>query len=371
MPLQSKHFQDQPKLEAALTSDHDHIIPGATGDHVSKIQSALFILNNAKIESTELENSIYGPSTSQAVFNYKTDRKIINLSYQNKADSIVGRMTIDALDKEILAKEKEGAEPFIKSEIKTVKFIINAFIPKDVPGVTFPVTNGPHIGSTFVFGPPIPGLIMPETPPINPFLLPVPMPVPAFPQPNDLLFRPAFLTNNRSFSLSDTRLNHHFKMHAEVTVSFESNSPRIIDRSLLGGLSIQIEPVLGTVIQTGVSSNSRMHLTQVFPVPAANPFIQLSPNSIALRFDLATSIPLIPGSGEAGDIDMTGLLVIDGSLRTISFDGFIDNFPAFEAIFITNGTQTTSFFQIFPLKGQTPLNLTGPANNPVNLTVLF
>ena len=44
----------------------------------------------------------YGPSTAAAVLAFKTRRNIINRAYQTKADNIVGRMTIAALDAEML-----------------------------------------------------------------------------------------------------------------------------------------------------------------------------------------------------------------------------------------------------------------------------
>ena len=41
MGLQSKLFRGDPKLEAAAVSNPAHIVPGAIGDHVRKIQKAL------------------------------------------------------------------------------------------------------------------------------------------------------------------------------------------------------------------------------------------------------------------------------------------------------------------------------------------
>ena len=41
MALQSKLFRGDAKLEAALISDSAHIVQGAAGAHVGKIQQAL------------------------------------------------------------------------------------------------------------------------------------------------------------------------------------------------------------------------------------------------------------------------------------------------------------------------------------------
>ncbi len=101
MALKSKLFRGNTQLEAAATSDPAHIIPGARGDHVKKIQQALIALDGAKIDS----DGSYGPATSSAVLAFKKRRQIINRSYQQQADNIVGKMTMAALDAEMLKAE--------------------------------------------------------------------------------------------------------------------------------------------------------------------------------------------------------------------------------------------------------------------------
>jgi peptidoglycan hydrolase-like protein with peptidoglycan-binding domain len=87
MALQSHLFRGDLKLEAAAVSDRDHIVPGAFGDHVRKIQLALIRLDGA----TVTPDGAYGPPTAAAALAYKQRRNIINYSYQTKADNIVGR----------------------------------------------------------------------------------------------------------------------------------------------------------------------------------------------------------------------------------------------------------------------------------------
>jgi peptidoglycan hydrolase-like protein with peptidoglycan-binding domain len=101
MSLQSKLFRGDPKLEAAAVSNPAHIVPGAVGPHVAKIQQALIQLDGATIAGNELAASSYGPSTADAVLSYKKKRDIINRSYQSQADNIVGVMTMAALDREM------------------------------------------------------------------------------------------------------------------------------------------------------------------------------------------------------------------------------------------------------------------------------
>lgn len=100
MPLQSQLFRGDPKLEAAAVSDPAHIVQGARGGHVGKIQLALIRLDRAVIAADES----YGPATAAAVTAYKQKRMILNA--QNKVDNIVGKKTIDRLDKEMLAAEQ-------------------------------------------------------------------------------------------------------------------------------------------------------------------------------------------------------------------------------------------------------------------------
>jgi hypothetical protein len=99
MILQSILFRGDQSLQAAAVSDQAHICRGAKGDHVAKIQAALNILDEAALKV----DGDYGPKTARAVLSYKTKRNIINRSYQQSADDIVGRMTIAALDRELTA----------------------------------------------------------------------------------------------------------------------------------------------------------------------------------------------------------------------------------------------------------------------------
>lgn len=132
MPLQSQLFRGDPKLEAAAVSDPAHIVPGARGEHVRKIQLALIQLDGATIAP----DGVYGPATAAAVLAFKQKRNIVNRSYQTTADNIVGKMTMAALDKEVLAKEQAAPDPRV-----CVLFMAS---PVDVPG------SRPRVGLALV-----------------------------------------------------------------------------------------------------------------------------------------------------------------------------------------------------------------------------
>jgi peptidoglycan hydrolase-like protein with peptidoglycan-binding domain len=87
MSLQSKLFRGDPKLEAAAVSDSAHIMLGASGPHVLKIQTALNLLDGAGLDP----DSKYGPATAAAVLAYKRKRNIVNRSYQTTGGPKRGR----------------------------------------------------------------------------------------------------------------------------------------------------------------------------------------------------------------------------------------------------------------------------------------
>lgn len=105
MALFSNLFRGNVALETCALKDSAHVTRGATGDHVAKIQFALFTLDGSRIDRTELVSQQYGQSTAAAVLAFKKKRQIINHSYQSAADDIVGKMTIASLDKAMQLKE--------------------------------------------------------------------------------------------------------------------------------------------------------------------------------------------------------------------------------------------------------------------------
>lgn len=108
MPLRSRLFKGDSALEACLVRDPAHVLVGAMGDHVGKIHSALVVLDCAQIDRAEWSVKRYGSSTAAAVLAYKKKRRIINFTYQTQADDIVGKMTIAALDNEMVAFENRS-----------------------------------------------------------------------------------------------------------------------------------------------------------------------------------------------------------------------------------------------------------------------
>ena len=106
MALQSKLFAGDRLLQACSTQDSAHVAPNAIGDHVSKLQTALFALDKVSVAAPELRSQTYGRSTADAILAYKRRRNIVNHAYQSQADNIVGKLTIARMDAEMLVAER-------------------------------------------------------------------------------------------------------------------------------------------------------------------------------------------------------------------------------------------------------------------------
>ena len=71
MALSSRLFRGDRALEKCAIQDSAHVTRGAAGDHVAKIQFALFTLDGLLIDRAELTLHRYGRSTAAAVLAYK------------------------------------------------------------------------------------------------------------------------------------------------------------------------------------------------------------------------------------------------------------------------------------------------------------
>jgi hypothetical protein len=143
--LQSQLFQGDNALNACLNNDSAHIFFNPAkpnvGPHISKIQDALFILlHEVVIDQKEISAARFGESTEAAVFAYKTKFQIINKNYQPAPDKIVGKMTIEKLDKDMATKEADF--PRMISTARVAAFQRCFIAHQRVVGV-FPSPNDP------------------------------------------------------------------------------------------------------------------------------------------------------------------------------------------------------------------------------------
>ncbi|HEY5808318.1 MAG TPA: hypothetical protein VIT67_10145 [Povalibacter sp.] len=163
MPLRSRLFAGSRELQACLTTDSAHVVPGAQGEHVALIQSALVRFRFLSAENARSEARSYGPHTTAAVLAYKEEHKIINRSYQSQADNIVGRMTIASLDHgisildDLIGGPRRAAPPgpHPKSPTPTVGSGVpnrQPVVARAVTGAAAPLTTVTGAGA---FGPPL------------------------------------------------------------------------------------------------------------------------------------------------------------------------------------------------------------------------
>ncbi|WP_315834229.1 hypothetical protein [Bradyrhizobium prioriisuperbiae] len=115
--LRSDLFCGDKALQAALTVDAGHVVKGARGTHVRKIQAALSLLLDKPpcgISEGEQAAGLYGDTTADAVLRYKTENRIINTAYQTTPDIITGKMTMRALDDAMVGVEAELAADVLR-----------------------------------------------------------------------------------------------------------------------------------------------------------------------------------------------------------------------------------------------------------------
>ena len=60
MPLRSRLFAGDRRLEACLVDDRAHLTPGTRGDFVSKVHTALFLVDGLNVDEAGFEPAITG-----------------------------------------------------------------------------------------------------------------------------------------------------------------------------------------------------------------------------------------------------------------------------------------------------------------------
>lgn len=113
MPLTSKLFRDNQELQNCLVSDAHHVLPGAQGEHVGKIQQALITLGAGVINPDEISDMNYGTTTARTVLTFKGPPRNILGPGQTTPDNILGKRTIAALDQELVAFENRPPPPAV------------------------------------------------------------------------------------------------------------------------------------------------------------------------------------------------------------------------------------------------------------------
>ena len=240
----------------------------------------------------------------------------------------------------------------------TVSFWLNAFIPRDVAGYTIGITKGPHAGKTAI---------------------PLPTAARAWPGNMTKSWNAGYLTDQRGFSNLPTA---SARMQSRADVDVSSLGLKLINTTHTTSGTTEVDTVTGAQLGFAKAimtrSNFKPHLIphptpwpKPFPSPQTPANVKADERVLSLDLEAAAGDPLV---GMAADIDYVGVVTFilgptPGSV-TVSFDGKIDAFPAYDCYASLNGL-TKEVFRRPPPPGNTVLNLLGRANTPVSGRVSF
>jgi hypothetical protein len=243
----------------------------------------------------------------------------------------------------------------------TVIFWLNAFIPRDVPGYTKKLTTGPFMGKTAI---PLPKIAR---------LWPVNMIKP---------LDTGYLTDQRSF---DNSPGTSVRVQSLVEVDVRALSIVRKDHRSSGTQEVNLVTGLGTgygVADTSACSFQVVEMGRPGQPGGIGPLTTVARGggttvaaldrprpgfygSMRLRLTGAARDPLV---GLSADIDYEGTVSIDGGATPgsviVSFDGLLDDFPAFECYASFNGV-TKEIFTEPPPAGNTVADLLGYADRPI------
>jgi hypothetical protein len=238
----------------------------------------------------------------------------------------------------------------------SLRFWINAFIPKLVAGYTRVIPTGTYVGKTAI---PLP--LLADLNPVNLW--------------KDLSdwFDVGYLTDQRSF---DAAPDASVRMRSWVEI--DPSALAVIDKGHESSGTTEVDLKTGTRLGFKVADMSRCTWTipsiqtaqtsPVFPTPVF-PGSPLAPAGLKLQLQAAAGDPLVSG---AADIDYEGQLLVAPVIGgvSVSFDGKIDSFPAFEAYASLDG-KTQQLFKVPPPPGVTVQSLPGSANKPIKGSAVF
>ena len=208
--------------------------------------------------------------------------------------------------------------------MKSLKIWINAFIPKDLPGYTETVLKGPYSGETMVHGP--------------------------IESIND-----CFLTDQRTFSSQiDASSRLHSQIEIDLATLTEVQNSEFHDCSY----TIEVDCEDGEEECKSKGKTSRMHFYHLRAI---------SSTELGINVDGRSSNPCFTFSP---DVFYSGILriVLKNDSGSVSFNGMIGGFPAYEMYISLDG----NIIQVFnspPPPGNTPASLLN-RDNDIHLDII-
>jgi len=221
-------------------------------------------------------------------------------------------------------------------------FWLNAFIPRDVPGYTKVIPKGKHANKTAV---PLPGVA--RLVPTNTF--------------KDL--EAGYLTDQRTFS---TALTASVRMQSVAEIDLATLM--LVRQTHSSSGTTEVNMTTGNETGFARANMSRCRFRVSTPSPMATVSQQGAKagarigqtGTLGIELNAAASDPLVDA---AADIVYTGSIKVTipspAVSLSISFDGKIDAFPAFECYASVNSV-TKTLFTAGPPPGHTVVNLAPP-----------
>lgn len=209
-------------------------------------------------------------------------------------------------------------EPEPADEDLEVVFWINAFIPGDIEGVTKPIPNSD--GETMIVG-------------LTEALEDI------------LALGGCFATDQRTFS---TDQSASARMHSEATIRLSTGNPEISQAH-------HINPTHKVDCDDGHLKDEKIADTDDMNFDT----VSESTDKVVLSYVGSAGNPF---DAVAPHIDMKGTLTVDRTTMTVTFDGAVDDFPAFEAYATLNGFGPYRVAALGPGEGATAADLLGGAN---------
>jgi hypothetical protein len=214
-------------------------------------------------------------------------------------------------------------------QIETVRLWFKVFIPADIDGAEL-VPAGQHKGKTMLHSP-------------NPVAL-------------------WFLTDGRDF---DSNPQAQARMHSEIVLDVKRF--QVLQESHHCGATIQVNPETGEEECRETADTDEMHFEDFNLLPEMRIMrMRLRGSSKNACLKLA-SIKVSPNVDYEGEINLR--LHENKRELTLSFQGQIETYPAFEMYMTINDGAAIPIFQLPVEPEASPLSLIGPPKRPVKVSV--
>jgi hypothetical protein len=252
----------------------------------------------------------FGPNTEKVT---KMFQRCVFPTQPDEWDGKIGKKTWPELDKLCAAPA-----PFEFPDLplfSNVRVWINAFIPRDIIGLTLRVPAGPHAGKTMLGEP--------------------------------TFISDCFLTDQRGFS---DRFGASSRMRQRVSVDVSREPFTLVDHTKVCDATHEVDCEDGDeeCIDSGDTDRMRASVSSVAG--------SLGMSALRVHFESAANNPCFGGSP---DIDYRGHVTIDLLVRRIDFEILVDSFPAFEMYAQVDGGSPVVLFRRPPPRGNTPGDLPG------------